>query len=84
MIESLAQCGITIPNQLLLSLYEVSSTEIHPQNYCHFPVLSSLERGAGIHLNAFDQATIIYPPLEPSITQSSHGTNRKANPGLYV
>lgn len=37
----------------------MSVTEIHPQNYCHIPVLSPTKGDAGIHLNAFDQAIIM-------------------------
>ena len=82
MIKSWAQCGITIPNQLLLGICYVSIIEIHHQNYYHIQVLS-LERDASIHLNAFDQATIIYPPLDASITQPAHGTNESTHVYMF-
>lgn len=31
------------------------------------PNLLSLEGDAGIHLNVFDQTTIIHPPLDPNL-----------------
>lgn len=48
------------------------------------PILLSLEGDAGIHLNAFDQITIIHPPLDPNIIQPAHGTNERVNLYPYV
>ena len=50
----------------------MSGVEIHPQNYYHIPIPSSLERDAGLHLNAFEQAIIGNPRLDLSIIQDSH------------